>query len=80
MGFLSTYIFIGLLAAGAFGALEKKDGRLPKDKEGKVPFIGMLVLLLLFYPYYAIKGFKKSRTEAKDDIIDAEVIDDKKGR
>jgi hypothetical protein len=81
MTFIISYIIIGLLEAALFMLLLKKDNVFPKTDKDRTYLFGMLFMLVLMHPLYTIRGFRKAYgEEATDDIIEAEVIDDKKGR
>ena len=79
---LAIYLGIGLIDAVLFLLFLRRAGELPKQRKDQI-YIGFLCLLMVVaHPYFAINELTRMYVNAADgsDIIEAEVIDDKKGK
>jgi 4-amino-4-deoxy-L-arabinose transferase-like glycosyltransferase len=79
---LAIYLGIGLVDAILFLLFLRRAGEFPKQRKEQI-YIGFLCLLMVVaHPYFAINELTRMyfNTASDSGIIDAEVIDDKKGK
>ena len=79
---LAIYLGIGLVDAILFLLFLRRAGEFPAQRKEQI-YIGFLCLLMIVaHPYFAINELTRMyfNTASDSGIIDAEVIDDKKGK
>ena len=79
---LAIYLGIGLVDAILFLLFLRRAGEFPTQRKEQI-YIGFLCLLMIVaHPYFAINELTRMyfNTASDSDIIDAEVVDDKKGK
>jgi 4-amino-4-deoxy-L-arabinose transferase-like glycosyltransferase len=79
---LAIYLGIGLVDAILFLLFLRRAGEFPTQRKEQI-YIGFLCLLMIVaHPYFAINELTRMyfNTASDSGIIDAEVVDDKKGK
>lgn len=82
LGILAIYVGIGLVDAVLFLLFLRRAGEFPTQRKDQI-YIGFLCLLMVVaHPYFAINELTRMyfNTASDSDVIDAEVVDDKKGK
>lgn len=78
---LAIYLAIGIVDALLFLLFLKRSGDLPESRKDKFYIAALCVFVVVAHPYFALNELTRMYFNSSGDfnIIDAEVVDDKKG-
>ena len=79
---LAIYLAIGIVDALLFLLFLKRAGDLPESRKDKFYIVALCVFVVVAHPYFAINELTRMyfNSSSDSDIIEAELVDDKKGK
>lgn len=79
---LAIYLAIGIVDALLFLLFLKRAGDLPESRKDKFYLAAMCLFVVVAHPYLAINELTRMyfNSSSDSDIIEAELVDDKKGK